>query len=130
MPKRRHAAPYTRHRRWTIDDARAALIALSASQLPLADFARREGLSTKRLYRWRRQLADQGRARRTLGAATTPRPAARVRRPTAPATEVIEIRPRRVEPVEIVLASGRVLRVPETIDVSTLARLVAALERA
>ena len=39
--------------------------------------------------------------------------------------------PRRavIEPVEIVLVSGVVLRVAETIDPARLARLVAALER-
>ncbi len=66
MPKRRPAAPYSRRRRWTIDDARAALVALSASRLSPTAFARREGLSVKWLYRWRRQLADQGRERSTL----------------------------------------------------------------
>ncbi len=49
--------------------------------------------------------------------------------PSAPA--VIELRPtpspRRVEPIEIVLASGVTLRVAETIEPAALARLVAAL---
>ena len=45
------------------------------------------------------------------------------------APELIELRPGHAEPVEIVLASGRVLRVAETIDIAALARLVAALER-
>jgi transposase-like protein len=110
MPSRRPAALNLRRRRWTIADARAALAALTASGLSPSAFARREGLSAERLYRWRRQLAE-----------LEPR--------AVPAAELIEIRPRRAEPVEIVLASGRVLRVTETIDVSALARLVAALER-
>jgi transposase-like protein len=111
MPKLRTAAPSTRRRRWKVADARSVLAALGASGLSLAEFARRAGLSPERLYRWRRALAaDERRA--------------------ASRAEVIEIRPRRAEPVEIVLASGRVLRVSETIDVSALARLVAVLEHA
>ncbi len=112
MPNLRRTPPISRRRRrWTMAEARATLAALAASGLSLADFARREGLSPERLYRWRRTLAADGRR-------------------AASRAEVIEIRPRRAEPVEIVLASGRVLRVSETIDVSALARLVAALERA
>lgn len=116
MPKRRAAAPYSHRRRWTTADARSALTALAASGLSLAAFARREGLQVERLRHWRHRLADKG-----PGTAPVTAP--------APAPELIEIRPRRAEPVEIILRSGRVLRVAETIDVSTLARLVAALER-
>jgi transposase-like protein len=75
-------------------------------------FAKREGLDAERLYRWRRRFA---REREAVGPA------------------LIELRPtpsaRRAEPVEIVLGSGVVVRVAETIDPATLARLVAALER-
>jgi hypothetical protein len=41
----------------------------------------------------------------------------------------MEIQPRRVDPVEIALRSGRVLRVSETIDPLALARLIDVLER-
>lgn len=109
MPKPSAAARPPR-RRWKIADARSVLTALNASGLSLNEFAHREGLEVQRLRRWQRRLARAGR-----GQAKSP--------------ELIEIRPRHAEPVEIVLASGRVLRVSETIDVAALARLVAALER-
>jgi len=74
-------------------------------------FAMREGLDPQRLYRWRRRLATEA---------------------AAGATEAIpvfvELRPRDVHPVEVVLRSGRVLRVAETIDPSALLRLARALE--
>lgn len=114
MPKSPAAVPSPPRRRWKIADARAALAALSASGLSLDAFASREGLKVERLRRWRHRVGDHGRAE-----AVGPLPTA----------EVIEIRARRPEPIEIVLASGRVLRVSETIDVSVLVRLVAALER-
>jgi transposase-like protein len=101
-----------RRRRWTITEARAALAALGESGLTTSAFARREGLHQERLRRWGRRLADE-----------------RHRQAAAAAPDVIELRPRRPEPVEIILASGRILRVSESIDVDALARLVAALER-
>jgi len=115
MPKLRVTTP--RRRRWKINDARSALAALAASGLSLDEFAQREGLQVQRLRRWSRRLTKEDRR------------AAAVRPVRVVAPELIEIRPRRAEPVEIVLASGRVLRVAETIDVAALARLVAALER-
>ena len=120
MPKSQSRAPYSRRRRWSTADARAALRALVASGLSVSAFAQREGLDEERLYRWRRRF---GRERRAAARAATP--------PVAPA--LIELRPtpspRRGEPIEIVLSSGVTLRVAETIEPATLARLVAALER-
>lgn len=100
-----------RARAWKIADARAALKAQVASGLSVSAFAKREGIDSDRLYRWRRVLAAE--RKRAV--------------PSSPA--VIELRAplRRSEPVEIVLASGVTLRVAETIDPAALARLVAAL---
>jgi len=41
---------------WTEDEARAALAAASGSGLSLAAYARRHGLSDRKLYWWRSQL--------------------------------------------------------------------------
>lgn len=116
MPKPAAAALSSPHRRrWKIADARATLNAFAASGLSLGEFARRERIQTERLRRWKHRLAREA------------RPARRVAR--APGPALIEIRPRRSESIEIVLASGVTLRVAETIDPAALARLVAALER-
>ncbi len=109
MPRPR--ASYLTRRRWTTVDARSALTALRASGLSLAAFAAREGLEAQRLYRWRRQLSA-----RTRSARATP--------------AFVEIRPRGAEPVEVVLRSGRVLRVSDSISAPALERLVVVLERA
>jgi len=108
--------PSTRHRRlrWTAADARRALAELAELGLALGAFAAREGIHVQRLYYWRRRLAD---ARVVAGAKDAPRP------------EFIEIRPHEPELVEVVLRSGRVLRVSDSIAPSLLARLVAVLER-
>lgn len=42
--------------RWTAADAEAVLDELEASGLSVAEFGRRRGLNTKRLYRWRARL--------------------------------------------------------------------------
>jgi hypothetical protein len=106
MPKSR-SAPYLSRRRWTIDDARAALSALEASGLPVSVFATREGLDPQRLYGWRRRL----------GAVA----------PEAPPA-FVELRAGQGAHVEVVLRSGRVLRVPESFDASALRRLLDVLD--
>jgi transposase-like protein len=110
MP-RPQASSYQTRRRWTNVDAVAALSALHDSGLSVAAFAAREGLEAQRLYRWRRQLGATDRR-------------------TQPPPAFVEIQPRQAEPVEVLLRSGRVLRVSESIGPATLERLVAALERA
>jgi len=127
MPSPQAHAPYSRRRRWRVPEARAALDALAASGLSVSAFAEQEGLDEERLYRWRRRFAREDKA----AARAVTLPAA----PALPA--IVELRaatspsPRRAEtdPVQIVLVSGVVLRVAETIDPTRLARLVAALER-
>jgi transposase-like protein len=110
MPRPRTSSYQTR-RRWRSIDAAAALSALHDSGLSVAAFAAQEGLEAQRLYRWRRQLG-------AMVHATQPTPA------------FVEIQPRQAEPVEVILRSGRVLRVSESICPAALERLVVALERA
>lgn len=116
MPRSRSRALYSRRHRWSATEARSALKALAASGMSVSAFAQREGFDEERLYRWRRRFARED----TVEARTA-----------TPA--VIELRPplspKRAEPVEIVLGSGVILRVAETIDPAALARLVAALGR-
>ena len=111
MAKRRPRASYLTKDRWTASEARAALAAVRASGLSARAFAIREGLVAQRLYWWQQRLGST-------------RPAAAV---SAPA--FVELKPRGPDPVEVVLRSGRVLRVSPAIDPSSLARLVEALER-
>jgi transposase-like protein len=92
--------------------------------LSLPEFANREELEPQRLRRWQRRLAREDRPARA------PRPARRTV-PVPPA--LIELRPTpnpsppRAEAIEILLASGVVVRVADTIDPAALARLVTAL---
>jgi transposase-like protein len=109
MPKGRQVATFKTRRRWTIEDGRAAINAHAASGLSVRAFAIREGLDVQRLLRWRRRLdAEHERAS-----------------PVA----FVEVQPRRVEGVEIVLRSGRILRAAESIDVGVLTRIADALDK-
>lgn len=97
--------------RWGAEEARAALADLDASGLSIAMFAKREGLVAERLYNWRRKLAGSG-------------------APAAPAVDFVEISARACGSggrVEVVLPSGVMLRVAETIEPAALVRLVTAL---
>ena len=105
MP-RTHAQPtYSTRRRWTVVEARGALAALESSGLPAAEFARREGLDVQRLHRWRRELGA-----------------------TAAPPAFVEVHRREAERIEVVMRSGLVLRVAESVDADAVRRLVAALE--
>jgi len=111
MPKSSSRSPTLRNRtrrhRWTPEKASAVLAKHAASGLSIQRFAAREGFDPERLYRWRRQL----------GAAQP-----------APAT-FVEVRPSVQSRIELVLRSGHVLFVSESIDVAALRRLVEALDR-
>ena len=56
MPRSRLPAPCLSRRRWTTEDARAALSACDASGLSILAFADREVIDPRRLYRWRRTV--------------------------------------------------------------------------
>ena len=86
------------------------LSAASKSGLSAAAFAAREGLHPQRLQRWQRRLVAG-----SLSFERTP--------------AFVELRPHRAEQVEVVLRSGRLLRISETIEPAVLERLVQALER-
>src|SRR5262245_39868754 len=107
MPRSRQSATFNVHGRWSIVDARAAIAAHAASGLSASAFAMREGLDVQRLYRWRRRLARERMARLAF----------------------VEVQPRRPEPIEIVMRSGRIVRVSESVDGAALARIIDALDK-
>lgn len=102
---------HTKRKRWTEEQARAVLDAQARSGMTLRAFARREGLDPQRLRRWERQL----------GGAT--------RSGAPPKATFVEVAPRAAAAVvDVVLRSGIVLRVSETIEPMALRRLVSALD--
>lgn len=101
---------HTKHKRWTEEQARAVLDAQARSGMTLRAFARREGLDPQRLRRWERQIGDATRSS------------------APPKATFVEVAPRAAAVVEVVLRSGVMLRVSETIEPVALRRLVSALD--
>jgi hypothetical protein len=116
-PRARSSLEYRLLRRWTAEQAGQVLAALDRSGLKLTAFAIREGLDPQRLTRWRRQLA----------AAAPPMFEEVVPEVAAAADHVVVAQAER-EHFEVVLASGRVVRVPASFDVGALRRLLAVVE--
>jgi hypothetical protein len=98
--------------RWKREEARAVVAAYEASGLSLEKFASSEGFKPERVERWARKLK-----------AGKP--------PKAP--RFVEFRPTGVRPrgapIEIVLRSGHVLFVAESVDPTALRRVMDLLER-
>lgn len=98
---------WSKSRRWSEKEARAALDAHSQSGLSVAEFADREGLDAQRLYSWRRRLSSA---------------------PTR-APQFIEVKGIAADArFEIELRSGYIVRVPSAFDSDALRRLIVALE--
>lgn len=108
MPKSRELAASISRRRWSIGDARIVLKALAESGLSARAFAKREGIDAQRVQSWKRRLG---------GAAPL---------------ELVEVTHRSdlrgPDLVEVALLSGRILRVPASIDAGALRRFVDILE--
>jgi transposase-like protein len=111
MPRKAPSPPFDR-RRWTEQDARAALAALQRSGKPVGVFAAEHGLDPQRLYSWRRRL---GEAERTTFRELIVRP--------SPRSSVTD----SDAPFEVVLPSGVVLRVPASFEAAALERLLEVL---
>lgn len=94
-------------RQWTEEQARGALEEFAASGESAATFARRKGVSARRLAYWKKRV--RAKATPEFVAVEMPSPVAR-------------------EKIEIV-ASGVVVRVREDLDVERVAELVAAIGR-
>jgi len=121
MPKPKNpSSTYLNRRRWTVEEAKQALTALDQSGLSPGAFAAREGLSPQRLWRWRRQIGTSAPAafEEIVGhdAASMLRGEAKAGAPVG------------AERSEIVLASGRVVRVPPSFDATALRQLLAIVD--
>ena len=109
-------------RRWLREQKLAILAEVDAPGGSVSDVARRHGLHTSLLFRWRRDLA-----KRTRPAAASPEQGflpVRLPPPSVPALPA----PARPGTIEVMLAGGRTLRVGADVDTAVLVRIVEALE--
>jgi hypothetical protein len=91
--------------RWSADDARSVLARLDASGLATQEFAAQEGIDRQRLYYWRARL-----------------------RAAPPAFVEVARTIASTSAIEVVLRSGRVLRVADGFSEETLRRLAQILD--
>ncbi len=117
-PRAPSSTPYLLCRRWTRKEARQALAALDMSGQTLTAFAITKGLDPQRLVRWRRILS------------AVPAPLFEEILPgvIAAANAGDFVAKETLGRFEIVLASGRIVRVPESFDAGALRRLLAVVE--
>jgi transposase len=99
-------------RRWDARRAKSILAALEEADMSVAEFARSQGVAPRRLYRWRRTLRKND--------------------PALAFEEVAVERAVRIgeldaERIEVVLGSGRAVRVGRDFDPEALRRLLTVL---
>ena len=109
-------------RRWSAEQKRA-ILGLLDSGVSVSEVARRYGLHTSLLFRWRRLATES---------AASPAP---TRAPAFVPAVIASSSTRGPEPrctspclVEITLGNGRIVRVGSDVDAAALARIVAALD--
>ena len=127
----------TTRRSWSWAQKRS-IVAEIAGEATLSQVARRHGIHTSLLFRWRRGLGAEPAsttAARDARRETAAMPAAAP--PTRPALSFVAVKlspPVSSAPapnpamIEIVLAGGRMVRVGADVDTVALVRIVAALE--
>lgn len=117
-----------RRRRWTAAEKSRVIEATLAPGVSVAEVARQHGLHPNQLHVWRRQARSDA-APGSRGA-TPPRFAAVEIAPLNAAAPAENSATSESAPflIEIVLCNGRVLRVPESVAPSYVARLATALD--
>jgi transposase len=109
-------------RRWRREQKLAILAEVDAPGGSVSEVARRHALHTSLLFRWRRDLTKRARS-----ASAPPEQSflpVRLPPPSMPAPQA----PARSGTIEVVLASGRTLRIGAEVDPAMLVRIVEALE--
>lgn len=111
---------------------RRTLTRFATAGLNIRDFCRRHRLAETAFYFWRRAIAardrEPGRPAVAPKSRPTPRPKPRRTAPPSPRPTFVPVRVVPDRPLEVVLRSGHVVRVPPGSDPSYLRAVVAALE--
>ena len=130
MKKRIRRCDPARRQQWQM-----AIQQWQSSGQSVRAFCRQEGLKESAFFFWRRELALQDRADTALHPSTScQRKTSSPVEPTGAAACFLPVQvvagrdPRRAGDIEIVLGSGRAVRVPPQFDKQTLADVLAVLE--
>ncbi|MDX2288919.1 MAG: transposase [Hyphomicrobiaceae bacterium] len=113
----------TTRRKWSAAEKRSIVAEIEAAGGSVSEVARKHGVHTSLLFRWRRNLSAAA-SRSEPARSTSP-----VFLPVALSPPVAPIRTARSSVLEIQLAGGRVVRVDADVDAAKLAAIVAELEK-
>lgn len=123
--------PVRRRRNYSDEDKRRLIEEAMRENASVSGVARKYGISTDLMFRWRKQLG-MGPMHRIVPVTITDMPdgladlSAMTLHPTTPAVPVIADRPSPA--IEVELSGGRRLRFEQNTDTATIERLVALLE--
>ena len=128
-------------RSWSVTQKRAIIGEIGIGEATLSDVARRHGIHTSLLFRWRRDLGFEVPATASEphrdSTPSAPRPALSfvpvmlappVQSASAAVPCAMKSRGMETGIIEIVVAGGRTVRVGSDVDASALVRIIAALE--
>ena len=108
-------------RRWSIEEKRAIIEEAARTTTSVSEVARRHGIASSLLFRWRREFGDAAGKRELPQTAFIP--------VALPAPACLPARQDRSSGlIEIELAGGRRIRVDAAVDVGVLKQIVDALE--
>ena len=120
----------TTRRSWSQQQKRAIVAEVDVSGATVSEVARRHGIHSSLLFRWRRALGSlmpppiDARADASTSTRSPSFVSLMLAAPTTPAAET------KPASIEIVLAGGRIVRVGADVDPAGLIRIIAALEGA
>jgi transposase len=128
-------------RSWSVAQKRAIIGEIGVDEATLSDVARRHGIHTSLLFRWRRDLGAEVPATASEPQRGSTPPAPRLAlsfvpvmlappAQSAPAAVPCSTKTGAIESgiIEIVIVGGRTVRVGPEVDASALVRIIAALE--
>jgi transposase len=116
-----------RRRRWTVEEKRRIVREAFAPEARVADVARRCDVSRSQIYQWRSELAGGRPGTEIIGFVPVEMAGDDT---TAAAFEPAAPRGASDPVIEIGLAGGRSLKVPSSLPVAELRRLIRAIEGA
>jgi transposase len=111
-------------RRWSAEQKRAIVNEIAALGGSVSEAARRHGVHTSLLFRWRRDL----RAERSNSAQVSPAATPQFLPIRLPPPRAETSSPARGGAIEIAIAGGRTVRVGSDVDTAALMRIIEALE--
>ena len=111
-------------RRWSAEQKRAIVSEIAVAGGSVSEVARRHGVHTSLLFRWRRDL----RSERDKGAQVSPAATPQFLPVRLPPPRAETSSSARSGAIEIAIAGGRMVRVGLDVDTAALVRIIAALE--